>query len=316
MSSEKNKGRIVSKNSLNTCRRDNVTFLLMCLPVIIYLLIFSYIPMGGLILAFKNYRYDLGILGSDWVGLDNFKFFFQSQDALRVTVNTVYLNFLFIIFGKTTALIVALMLYEVTKRAAIKFFQTVYIFPHFISWVVAGFITYALFNPQLGLINSIFKSIGIQPVQWYSEARLWPAILTVVSVWKSFGMDCVIFYAALMGINRELFEAASIDGANHLKQTVHISIPSILPILIILIILAIGGIFRADFGLFFNITRDVGALYSTTDVIDTYVFRGLRVVGDVGMSSAVGFYQSIVGFVLILVTNAIVRRVQSDSALF
>ena len=296
--------------------KDNTLMFAMCLPVILYLLIFNYLPMGGIVIAFKNYQYDLGIFNSPWVGFDNFKFFFSSQDALRVTVNTVFLNTLFIVFGRICAIIFALLLFEITRKWAIKLYQTIFMLPYFISWVVVGFMTYSLFNPQLGLLNQLLTAFGLSPVQWYSEAGAWPAILTIASVWKGVGVGCIMFYANLMSIDKGLYEAAELDGANRLQQTWHISIPFLLPTVIILTILSIGELFRGDFGLFFNLTRDVGALYKTTDVIDTYVFRALRVVGDVGMSSAVGLYQSLVGFILICSANAIVRRVQSDCALF
>ena len=296
--------------------KDNTLMFFMCLPVIIYLFIFNYLPMGGVIIAFKNYQYDLGILKSPWAGFDNFKFFFNSQDALRVTVNTVFLNTLFIVFNRVCAIIFALLLFEITKKWAIKLYQTIFMLPYFISWVVVGFMTYSLFNPQLGVLNQLLTSWGLNTVQWYSEPNVWPGILTIASVWKGIGVGCIMFYANLMSIDKGLYEAAELDGANRFQQTIHISIPFLLPTVIILTILSIGELFRGDFGLFFNLTRDVGALYKTTDVIDTYVFRALRVVGDIGMSSAVGLYQSVVGFILICTANAIVRRVQSDSALF
>lgn len=311
----KTKIRTVGKLRSGTVK-DNTVMFLMCLPVILYIFIFNYIPMGGIVIAFKDYQYNLGIFDSPWVGFDNFKFFFSSQDALRVTCNTVFLNTLFIVFGRICAIIFALLLFEITKKWAIKLYQTVFMLPYFISWVVVGFMAYALFNPQLGMFNQILTTLGFDPIQWYSEPGVWPGILTFASVWKGVGVGCIMFYANLMSIDKSLYEAAELDGANRLQQTWHISLPFLLPTIIVLTILSIGELFRGDFGLFFNLTRDVGALYKTTDVIDTYVFRALRVVGDVGMSSAVGVYQSIVGFILICAANAIVRKVQKDCALF
>lgn len=296
--------------------KDNALFFLMCAPVIIYVFIFSYLPMGGMIIAFKDYQYNLGIFKSPWVGFENFKFFFQSDAAWTVTSNTVFLNFLFIIFGRIFGILFALLLFELTKNWAIKLFQSIFMLPYFISWVVVGFMTYSLLNPQLGMFNNILTSLGLDPIQWYSEPKVWPVILTFASVWKGVGMGCIMFYASLMSIDKGLYEAAEIDGASRLQQTYYISIPFLVPTFITLTILSIGELFRGDFGMFFNLTRDVGALYKTTDIIDTYVFRSLRVIGDVGMSSAVGLYQSVVGFILVISANALVRKIQSDSALF
>lgn len=304
------------KRMLNASKNDNIVFFLMCAPVIVYIFIFSYLPMGGMIIAFKDYQYNLGIFQSPWVGLKNFEFFFQSDAAWTVTRNTVFLNCLFIVFGRIFGVLFALLLFELTRNWAIKLFQSIFMLPYFISWVVVGFMTYSLLNPQLGLFNSVLSSLGINPVQWYSEPGVWPVILTVASVWKGVGIGCMMFYASLMSIDKGLYEAAEIDGATRLQQTYYISIPFLIPTVITLTILSIGELFRGDFGMFFNLTRDVGALYKTTDIIDTYVFRSLRVIGDVGMSSAVGLYQSVVGFILIISANAIVRKVQSDSALF
>lgn len=308
--------KIKNKRKLTSSAKDNTLFFLMCSPVILYVFIFSYLPMGGLVMAFKDYQYNLGIFGSPWVNFDNFKFFFQSDAAWKVTRNTVFLNFSFIIFGRIFGILFALLLFELTKNWAIKVFQSIFMLPYFISWVVVGFMTYSLFNPQLGVFNSLLTTIGLEPIQWYSEPKYWPVILTVCSVWKGVGIGCIMFYASLMSIDKGLYEAAEIDGANRWQQTFYISIPFLVPTLIILTILSIGELFRGDFGMFFNLTRDVGALYDTTDIIDTYVFRSLRVVGDVGMSAAVGLYQSVVGFILVISANAIVRKVQSDSALF
>ena len=308
--------KIKNKRKLTSSTKDNTLFFLMCSPVILYVFIFSYLPMGGMIIAFKDYQYDLGIFKSPWVGFENFKFFFQSDAAWTVTSNTVFLNFLFIIFGRIFGILFALLLFELTKNWAIKLFQSIFMLPYFISWVVVGFMTYSLLNPQLGMFNNILTSLGLDPIQWYSEPKVWPVILTFASVWKGVGVGCIMFYASLMSIDKGLYEAAEIDGASRLQQTYYISIPFLVPTFITLTILSIGELFRGDFGMFFNLTRDVGALYKTTDIIDTYVFRSLRVIGDVGMSSAVGLYQSVVGFILVISANALVRKIQSDSALF
>ncbi|MDR0405183.1 MAG: ABC transporter permease subunit [Clostridiales bacterium] len=296
--------------------KDNLIMCAMCLPVFAYILIFCYAPMFGLVIAFKDYRVDLGILGSKWVGLENFKFFFTSIDAFRVTANTIYLNFLFIAAGTAAAVVLALLLFEVSKKWLIKAYQTFIILPSYLSWVVVGFMTYAFFNPSIGLMNKLIGGVGGAGVDWYAEASVWPAILTIAVVWKNIGLNCVIYYAGLTGINHEYYEAAAIDGAGRLKQMWYISIPSITPLISIMTILAIGGVFRSDFGMFFNLTRDIGTLYPTTDVIDTYIYRALRVLGNEGMSAAVGLYQSVVGFILIMVTNTVANRFESENALF
>lgn len=296
--------------------KKNLSLVLLTIPGIIFVFIFSYLPMPGIIIAFKNIQYDKGILGSPWVGLRNFEFFFKSQDAWVVTRNTILYNFTWIILGTIVSVLFALMMYEITKKIFIKFYQTVFFFPYFISWVVASFMLYAFLNYDYGILNNLFKNFGIEPFQWYSKAEYWPGILTAVYLWKSIGYTSIIYYAALVGIDREYFEAAAIDGASKWQMTRKISIPFLSPMIILLILLSIGNIIRADFGMFFYLTRDVSLLYSTTNVIDTYVFRSLRNVGDVGMSSAVGLYQSLVGFLLVIISNTLVKKYDPERSLF
>lgn len=295
---------------------DNIELLIMSLPVIIYLFIFAYTPMSWIILAFKDYSYDLGVFGSKWVGFKNFKFFFTSQDAWKVTRNTVGLNLMFIFTGLFFSVFFAIILFEIKKKYFIKIYQTIMILPNFLSWVVVGFMTYALFNHNYGIFNKILEVFGKNPVEWYFEAGRWPFILTSVNLWKGVGMSCIMYYAALVGIDREYFEAAAIDGASKWQTIRNITLPFLIPLMTILTILSIGGIFRSDFGLFFQITRNMGQLYPTTDVIDTYVFRALRQYSDIGMSTAVGLYQSIVGFIMIIITNTIAKKIDPDLALY
>ncbi|MFP4376526.1 MAG: ABC transporter permease [Spirochaetales bacterium] len=297
-------------------RSENREYLFMVSPVLLHLFIFAYVPMFGIVLAFKDFRYNLGILGSPWAGLDNFIFFFTSQDAWRVTRNTVGYSLIFIVTGMAVAVLLALFLYELRSRPLIKTYQTIAILPHFLSWVVVGYMTYAVFNPIHGALNGLLEGMGMEPINVYTSPEAWPFLMPILNIWKGAGMGTILYYAALMGINREYFEAARIDGASKLQVTWHISIPFLLPVMTILLILALGNVFRADFGLFYEIPRNSGNLYRTTDVIDTYVFRALREHGDIGMSAAVGLYQSIVGFVMILVANGVVRRMDPDSSLF
>jgi putative aldouronate transport system permease protein len=296
--------------------RINPALLAMAAPATLLFLVFSYAPMLGIVIAFKRLRVDKGFLGSPWVGFDNFRFFFESQDAWRITRNTVLLNSLFILVGLAVALALALMLFELRNRLALKFFQTVFFFPFFLSWVVVGYMLYAFLNIELGIGNSLLKFLGLSPVSWYTSPEYWRFILVFIHVWKSSGYFAVIYYSGILGIDEEYYEAAAIDGANKLQVIFKIILPLLSPVITVVVLLQIGKIFFADFGLFYFTTRDIGNLYPTTDVIDTYVYRSLRVTGDIGMASAAGFYQSIVGFLLVVVSNLVVRKTNPDNALF
>lgn len=296
--------------------KDNLQLLSLALPTIVLLGVFAYWPMFGIILAFKDYKVPKGIFGSPWAGFKNFEFFFKSQDAWRITRNTLGLNFMFIIVGIICGVIFALIMFEVKKARHVKIYQTFSILPSFLSWVAVGYIVYALLEPSRGLLNQIIEFFGGEGIPWYYEAKYWPVILLITKIWQSVGLGSIIYYAALMGVDAELYEAADIDGASKLQKTWYVSLPQIVPIIIVMGILDIGKIFRADFGLFFNVTRNVGALYPTTDVIDTYVFRALMSQGNIGMSSAVGLFQSVVCFVTLMLTNAIVKKISPDNSLF
>ncbi|MBP3359539.1 MAG: sugar ABC transporter permease [Clostridia bacterium] len=296
--------------------RANAELSVLLIPGVLFFLIFCYMPMVGVIIAFKDYRNNLGVFGSKWIGFQNFKFFFTSQDAWKLFRNTVGYGLLFIILGIICAVFVAILLYEIKSRAALKFYQTTMILPHFLSWVIVGYITYILLEPNLGIINQILAKFGAEGKQWYSEPKYWVFILPVVNVWKTVGLNCIMYYAALMGIDEQLFEAATLDGAGRIKQILHISIPSLIPLMVTLTILHVGNVIKGDFGLFYTIPRDIGLLYPTTDIIDTYVYRGLRQGDDVGITAAVGLFQSVVGLVMVVSTNLIVRRIDPDAALF
>ena len=279
-------------------------------------LVFNYLPMVGVVLAFKNYKYSKGIFGSEWIGFKNFEYFFKSSDFVVITRNTLLLNAVFIVTGTVAALFVAIMLYYVTSRTRTKVFQTILITPHFLSWVVVAYMVFAILNPSYGLLNTVLAKLGIAGVDWYSKPEAWPVILTLFSIWKHVGMDSVVYYAALMGIDSSMLEASEVDGANNFQKTIYVILPTLIPLITILTILKIGNIFRADFGLFYQLTRDVGALYPTTDVIDTYIFRTMRVVGDMGMGAAVGLVQSLVGFIMVIATNGLARKIDPEVALF
>lgn len=288
----------------------------LCALPILLVILFSYIPMFGIVIAFKNYRYDLGILGSEWVGLKNFGFFFTSSDFFRITKNTLGMNFIFIILSTVAAVLVAVLLFGLKSRLSVKIYQTVLLTPHFLSWVVVSYMVYGFLNPSYGLLNNVLQSMGIGKIDWYATPNAWPVILSIAYIWKVVGMDCIIYYAAMIGIDSGLFEAAELDGAGAVSKFTSIVLPELVPLIVLQTILKVGNIFRADFGLFYQLPRNVGLLYQTTDVIDTYVFRTMRVVGDMSMSSAVGFLQSVVGFVLVVTVNFITNKISPENALF
>ncbi|MCS7055444.1 MAG: ABC transporter permease subunit [Thermoflexales bacterium] len=296
--------------------RHNKLFLLMASPGVLLLLVFSYLPMIGIIIAFKDFRANLGIFDSPWVGFKNFEFLFRSPVLARITINTLLLNGLFIVTGLVASVGLALLLNEVRLKIAARAYQTVVFFPYFVSWVIVGYFSFALLNSDNGLVNQVLQRIGLSPVAWYSSPQYWPWILTLAYLWKSTGYGSVIYLAAMLGINQEYYEAAMLDGANKWQQIRYITLPHLVPVMTVLTLLAVGRIFFADFGLFYYVTRDNSLLYATTDVIDTYVYRALRVNADIGMAAAAGLYQSVVGFVLILASNWMVKKIDPDRALF
>jgi putative aldouronate transport system permease protein len=302
------KRSLQSKNALQL-------YSLAAIPAFLVFL-FSYVPMFGIIIAFKNYRFDKGIFGSEWVGLDNIKVFLASDDFATIARNTVLLNLLFMALGVVAAVLLAVVLYEITSRKAVKTYQTILITPNFLSWVVVGYMAYGILNPSYGLLNQVITKFGGGAIQWYSEPKYWPIILAICSLWKSVGMSSIVYYASLMGIDASLFEAAKIDGANRVQVATKITIPQLVPVIIILQILALGNIFRADFGLFYQIPRDIVDLYPITDVMDTYIFRVMRIYGDMSLSSAAGLLQSVVGFCMVMLTNFVVKFIDPDKSLF
>ncbi|WP_309118976.1 ABC transporter permease subunit [Paenibacillus sp.] len=297
--------------------RRYIPLYMMTIPGLVYLLINNYLPMLGLSIAFKDMNYALGVWGSDWVGFRNFEYLFRTSDAYVITRNTLLYNAAFIALGLSVAMAIAILLNEIRNRLAHRFYQSVIILPHMISIILVSYLVYALLSPETGFLNkTVLPMLGIEPISWYLEPAYWPYILTLVHIWKGAGYSCIIFLAAIIGIDREYYEAAKIDGASKWMQIRSITLPMIMPITIMLTLLAIGRIFYSDFGLFYQVPMNSGPLYETTNVIDTYVFRGLMQLGDVGMSAAAGFYQSVVGFVLVVASNAIVRKIDKDSALY
>ncbi|KWW20333.1 MULTISPECIES: sugar ABC transporter permease [Peribacillus] len=294
----------------------------MVLPGTIWLLLFSYLPMFGTVIAFKNFRYDpngffASILNSEWVGFENFKFLFNTNDAWIITRNTVLYNLVFIVVGLVLAVFVAIVLNELANKKLSKIYQTGMLFPHFLSWVVVSYFVFTFLSVDRGLLNNILLWFGVEdPISWYNEAEYWPFIIVLTSMWKGVGYGSIVYLAAIVGIDKNYYEAAMIDGANKWQQIRNITIPMITPLIVILTILNVGRIFSADFGLFFQVPRDSGPLYSVTNVIDTYVYRGITTMGDISMSTAAGLYQSIVGFALVMLTNYLVQKVDKEYALF
>ena len=296
--------------------RSNASLLTMAAPAVVWVVIFSYLPMFGIVIAFKNYRAADGILGSAWVGLKNFRFLFLTDAIWRATRNTVLMNSLFIITGTVGSIVVALMLNEVRSRLLSRAYQAAMFFPYFVSIVIVSYFVFALLSTDHGLINRLLVRLGGQKVIWYARPMAWPVILILVNLWKGLGVGSIIYLAAILGINPEFYEAAQIDGASKLQQIRYITLPHLVSVMIIMILLAIGGIFRADFGLFYIVTRNQGVLYPTTDVIDTYVYRALQEIAQPSMAAAAGFYQTIVGFILVLLSNWAVKKVDPDRSLF
>ena len=272
--------------------------------------------MLGLIIAFKDFKVSKGILGSAWCGLKNFKFFFQSTDAWIVLRNTIGMNLLFIALTLVVSVAIALMLNELRSRRTVKTIQTIMFFPYFLSWVVVSYMLYAFLNHNYGIINTALAALGLPSVAWYSESKYWPWILTFMYIWKNAGYNAIIYYASIMGIDESYYEAAAIDGATRRQITWRITLPLLKKIIICMTLLQIGRVMYSDFGLFYQLPRDMGALFSTTQVLDTYIFRMLRVTGNVGVSAAVGCFQAIVGFILIMAANGVVRRIDKESAMF
>lgn len=289
---------------------------IMFLPGAIYLIINNYIPMAGIIVAFKNYNARSGIWGSPWAGLSNFEFLFATPDAWTITRNTLLYNLAFIIINMVVGIIFAIFICDAVNKKLAKVYQSAILFPYLMSAVILGYIVFAFLSQSTGIVNnSILLALGIDPISWYSEPKYWPFILIFVNTWKGVGYGCLIYISTINGIDPSLYEAAMLDGAKKMQQIRYVTLPFLKPTVITLTLLNVGRIFYSDFGLFYQVPRDSGLLYSVTNTIDTYVYRGLMVSGNVGMSAAAGFYQSIIGFVLVMAANGVVRKVSKENAL-
>lgn len=313
-----NRSRIVRRFSItkNNFRRYWI-LLIMMLPLTAVIIIDQYIPLTGLVMAFKNVNYVDGMYKSPNVGFKNFEFLFNSGDAWLITKNTLYYGFVFIVFNLVLAVLIALVLNELRGKFKSRLYQTIFIMPYFLSMVVTSFIVYAFLHPQNGFINMMLKNFGFNPIDWYGAqgANLWYIILPIVNAWKMVGYNSVIYLASLLGIDKTYYEAATIDGATKLQQIRYITLPFIKPVFIVMFLLALGNVMRSDFGMFYQVTRDSGSLYPSTQVIDTYVYRSMMTLNNLGMSTAAGLYQSLVGFFMIIGANLLVRKIDRDSAL-
>lgn len=289
---------------------------LMLLPGSIYLIINNYMPMTGIVVAFKQYNYRKGIFGSDWNGLKNFVFLFKTRDAWIITRNTICYNLVFIFLGTSAAVAVAILLSEIKALRAKKVYQTLILLPFLVSIVVVSYIVYGFLSTEFGYVNHVLQRMGKEKISWYSDPGWWPLILVLVNLWKNIGYNCVLYYATLMGIDSSYYEAAVVDGASRWQRIRYITLPSLLPTVIILTLMSVSKIFYSDFGLFYQVPMNSGPLIDVTNTIDTYVYRGLMETNNIGMSAAAGVYQSFVGFVLVVAANWIVRKKDAQSALF
>jgi ABC-type polysaccharide transport system, permease component len=291
-------------------------YLLMLLPAILFFIVFSYIPMAGIIIAFKDYSYSGGVFGSPWIGFQNFNYILSSGDLLTIIRNTVGYNLAFIIVNNGLEIAFAIMMVSIGSKWFKRISQTAILLPYFISWVVVGGLAYNLFNSNYGFINTFVKMLGKSPINFYINPSLWIGIIIIACAWKSVGYGMIIYMAAIIGIDPTIYEAAEIDGASSFQRTFRITIPLLIPTLIILVLLSLGNIFRGDFSMYYQLVGNNSMLWPTTDVIDTFVTRSLIQNSDIGMSAAAGFCQSIFGFVTVVVANLCIRRYDKEYSLF
>lgn len=306
---EKRKKRIFKK--------EDIPLYIMAAPTVVLLIMFNYLPMTGLLLAFKDYKVRDGIFGSAWCGFKNFKFLFASTDAFIITRNTVLYNITFIFVNLIVSVIMALMLNEIHSKRRAKIYQTIYMLPYFLSWAAVAMIVGAFLEYGTGYVGRVLQSLGYEgDFSGYMKIEIWPPLLVFLSAWKGVGYQTVMYLAVISGINTDYYEAAVLDGATRLQQARYITLPHLRTIITISIIMAMGGIFRGDFGLFFSVPRNSGVLYPVTNVIDTYIYRAMTSIANVGMPAAAGLFQSVVGFIFVLLANKIVTKIDPDNAMF
>lgn len=301
---------------------QNGALLLMTLPGLLLLIAFHYLPIGGILIAFKDFGYAGGsffknFMSSPWVGLKNFEFFLKTPDAYTITRNTLLYNLAFIALGTAAAVLLAVALNELRGKRLAKAYQTTLLLPYFLSWIAVSYLFFGFLSVDKGIMNNmLLQPLGLPPAQWYSESAYWPFLLTFANLWKYTGYNAIVYLAAITGIDPEYYEAAALDGASRWQQIRFITIPAISPVITLMVLLGIGRMFFADFGLFFQVPMNSGAVYDATNVIDTYVYRALMSSGDIGMSSAASTFQALVGFVMVVLSNYVVKKIDRDKAIF
>ncbi|MBR6729434.1 MAG: sugar ABC transporter permease [Clostridia bacterium] len=294
----------------------NKSMLLMALPGMAWYILICYVPMFGIVIAFKNFNYVDGIFGSPWSGFENFKYLFSTTDAFVITRNTILYNAWFIVFGIVHAAFIAILFDMLGKTKLSRINQTVVLLPHFLSWVVASYFTFGILSVDKGIANQIVRFFGGENINWYAETKYWPFIIAICREWKAVGYASIVYYSTIRGFDVEYYEAAKIDGANWFQSITRITIPLMKPIITIMFILNIGSVMRSDFGLFYIIPKNSGLLYSVTSTLDTYIYNGMTGLGDMGSTAAAGLYQSVIGFLLVVGSNFIVRKISPEDALF
>lgn len=313
MSAPKGGNRLQKKSS----GQKHWTLILFMVPGLVYLLINNYIPMAGILLAFKKVNYTMGIFKSPWCGLSNFKYLFKTKDAAIIFRNTVLYNLAFIVLGTAAAVATAILLGEVKRKKLLKIYQTSILLPHILSTAVIAYLAFAFLSKDSGFLNNgIIKPLGGEAISWYSKPKYWPFILTFIQLWRSVGYTTIMYYATLVGIDTSYYEAAVIDGASTWDQIRYITLPCLKTTIITLTIMNLGRMFYSDFGLFYQVPMNNGLLFNATNTLDTYVYRGLLELNDIGRASAACFIQSVLGFVLVWGANALTRKVDPDSAVF
>lgn len=306
----------IKRNPVVKAFRKHWMLYSMALPAVILLIVFNYLPMVGIVMAFQDLDYSKGIFTSPFVGLKNFEFLFASSMIWDITRNTILYNVAFIIVNTVLSVGLALMINELTNKTFAKVIQTILIMPFFLSTVVLAMIVYAFLAYNYGFANTLLKGLGLDPQNWYNMPDFWPGFLIFVNAWRGIGFSSVTYTAVISGISQEYYEAATLDGASRWQQIRYITLPHLKTILCINLINAVGGMFRSDFGLFYTVTRNSGALYATTQTLDVYIYNALQSMTNLGMTTAAGLYQSVVGFILVLVANKIIKTIDSDSAMF
>lgn len=297
--------------------RLNIALYVMMVPGLVYLIFNNYIPMSFTIIAFKDYNFQKGIWGSEFNGLKNFTTLFSTRDSMIILRNTIGYNLVFIIIGLVVGLGIAILMDEISSRRAKRAYQMLYLVPYMVSITVVSYIVYALLSTDTGFLNTtVLKAFGLEKISWYSAPKYWPLILVLVNQWKWLGYNSMIYYSSIIGIDSSFYEAATIDGATRAQRIRFVTVPVIRSTIITMTLLQLGSIFKSDFGLFYQVPMNSSALMNVTNTIDTFVYRGIKSVGTLGMSSAAGFYQSVIGFVLVLVANGWVRKIDRDSAIF